>query len=525
MPTRQLVQEGRKSQKTNHNKLMKRQTITFLLTLLMSMVGTKALAHDIAVVNSDGVTIYYDYNYNGIRGLEVTYCYKDNSHYDDSGNWVEDYEERPYSGKVAIPSTVMYYGTTYTVTSIGDDAFRGCSGLTSVVIPASVTSIGYDAFGGCSGLTSIAIPSSVTTIGDYAFYNCGGLKSVTIPSGVTSIGYGAFGYDEYEPDYERLASVTVKMETPAVIYYDTFPDRTSETLYVPKGCKAAYETADYWKEFKEIIEVSISNIDFADTKVKAICVSNWDTDGDGELNEFEAAQVWNLNSGIFSNNKSITSFDELQYFTGLHSIGYSAFSNCSGLKSVTIPSGVTSIDDSAFKGCSGLKEVNYNATNCTKMGSSYSLVFEGCSSFTTLRIGENVQTIPNNAFNGCSSLTSVNIGNAVTSIGSSAFLNCTALASIKVSEGNKKYDSREGCNAIIDTENNVILLGCAATVIPSSVTTICGFQKCTTLKSIVIPNNVTKIAREAFMGCTGLTNIVIPESVTSIAWDSFRSCI
>ena len=97
-----------------------------------------------------------------------------------------------YSGAVSIPETVSYTGKTYTVTSIGNEAFWGCSELTSVNIPGSVTNIGDWAFGFCSGLTSVNIPCSVTNIGDSAFAFCSGLTSIYIPNSVTSIGEGAF---------------------------------------------------------------------------------------------------------------------------------------------------------------------------------------------------------------------------------------------------------------------------------------------------------------------------------------------
>ena len=122
---------------------MKHKVLTILLSLLMSMVGAKNFAHDIEATNADGVTIYYNRTYNGDWELEVT---NNGVGYDEYGNWVVD---NSYSGNVAIPSTIAYYGDTYTVTSIGEYAFAGCSDLTSV-----------------------RIPSSVTSMGNYAFYNC-----------------------------------------------------------------------------------------------------------------------------------------------------------------------------------------------------------------------------------------------------------------------------------------------------------------------------------------------------------------
>ena len=129
----------------------------------------------------------YDAKINGIcynfSGDEATVTYTD----------FRDYPYSDYKGAVVIPSSVTYNGKTYTVTSIGRQAFESCGGLTSITIPNSVTSIGEIAFSGCSSLTSVNIPNSVTSIGYLAFAYCRGLTSITIPERMTSIGDGAFG--------------------------------------------------------------------------------------------------------------------------------------------------------------------------------------------------------------------------------------------------------------------------------------------------------------------------------------------
>ena len=141
------------------------------------------------------------------------------------------------------------------VTSIGKNAFHSYSSLTSVTIGNSVTSIGEYAFYICSSLTSITIPNSVTSIGGSAFQSCSGLTSVTIPNSVTSIGDWAF----YK--CSKLTSVTALNPTPVAITEYVFTNRTNATLYVPKGSKSAYQAADYWKGFKEIVEIEVTGID------------------------------------------------------------------------------------------------------------------------------------------------------------------------------------------------------------------------------------------------------------------------
>ena len=156
-------------------------------------------------------------------------------------------------------------------------------------------------------------------------------------------------------------------------------------------------------------------------------------------------------------------------------IGQDAFSDCSGLTSVTIPNGVTSIADRTFSDCSGL---------------------------TSITIPNSVTRIGYLAFYGCSGLISITIPNSVTSIGSYAFDGCSGLTSVIVESGNTVYDSRDNCNAIIETATNTIIQGCMNTS---------------------ILNSVTSIGHSAFRGCSGLTSVTIPNSVTEIGGSAFSS--
>ena len=204
------------------------------------------------------------------------------------------------------------------------------------------------------------------------------------------------------------------------------------------------------------------------------------------------------------------------------SIGSYAFHGCTGLTSVTIPNSVTSIGNDAFSSCSGLTFVTISES-VTSIGS---YAFSYCKGLTSVTIPNSVTSIGTVAFNNCSGLTSVTIGNSVTNIGEDAFTCCSSLNSIKVASGNTKYDSRENCNAIIETASNTLITGCKNTEIPRSVTSIgkYAFYGCTDLISVTIPESVTKIGDWTFRFCSGLKKVIIPNSVTSIGGWTFSDC-
>ena len=466
------------------------------------MLPLIAGAHDIEVQNSDGKMIFYKI-INDDTELEVTF----------RGYTYEKYKNE-YTGDVVIPEVVIYMNKTRRVTSIGDYAFCGCPGLTSITIPNSVTNIGTGAFGNCNftsvtipnsvttigsgafsscySLTSIAIPNSVTNIGREVFYYCTSLTSVTIPNSVTSIGSFAFSY------CNKLASVTIPSSVSSIGERAFYGCSSLTSITIPNGVTSiAYMT---FHGCSSLTSVTIPN------------------------------SVTSIGEGAFRN---CTSLSLILLSEGLSSLEKSAFEGCTSLRSIVIPGSIISIGESAFSGCTSLtnlsiedgqNELLFNV-NIPKSYTTNPQWFQNCP-LDSLYIGRNIeysfiatdnnQTYTYSPFRKKESLRKVVFNNNVTVIPNAFFSSCSNLISVETPE-------------TMDSIGNGCFYECeklSSFVIPYGIRTIgySTFKGCKSLETINIPETVTHIKDNAFDGCEGLQNIEIPSSVMNIEARAFGSC-
>ena len=394
--------------------------------------------------------------------------------------------------EVVVPATVTQNSQTYTVTSIYSYTFSNCNELISVTMPSTITKIDYYAFSGCKRLESVSLSSGLKEIGFYAFRECSNLKNVSLPSGLEKIDFYAF---------ESCTSL--------------------QEVVIPASL------------------IDISHSVFAGCKNLSHVVIE-----EGNLKE--------LGSSTF---EGCSDLKNVTLPLGLETIGSNAFQNCTSLEKIVIPASVTNIFSGVFAGCKNLSSIvvdeensvydsrnNCNAIIVTEkneliQGCQSTVIpsgvssigqnaFMGIDNLKTIQIPNTVQTLQNNCFRDCKGLTSINIPSSVKELNNWCFYGCSALVSITVDNANTVFDSRNNCNAIIETAKNELIKGCNNTKIPDGIVAIssCAFEGCTELTSIVLPNGLVEIGSSAFKDCANLETISFPSTLSTIESSAFYGC-
>ena len=428
----------------------------------------------------------------------------------------------------------------YSVTSIGDHAFYGCSSLTSVDIPNAVTSIGSAAFRNCSNLTSVEIGNSVTSIGNSAFQDCSSLTAVDIPNSVTSIGgyafSGCFG----------LTSVKIGNSVRTIGGHAFSGCSGLTTVTLPEAIRGIDAFA-----FSGCS--GLTSIAFPQP-IYAITIGFYAFSGCSGLTSIEIPySVQTIENKAFENCTGLKIICSNSY-----KIGEKAFSGCTNLTSITLGEKTSSINSDAFSGCNNIQrfvcsdqlyqnspaQIPKDAT-ILKYNKSESLYVDGTilsSDKLTLRyapwidgnysIPNTISTIGNNAFVGCSRMTSVDIPNSVTSIGDAVFSGCSSLTAVDIpgsvrSIGRSAFKNCTGLTAV-EIGNSVTSIGNSAFLdCPNLETVYFNATNCTncgnssypafpsTLKNVTIGSNVKKISDIAFNNCTELVRVAYPNTVTN----------
>lgn len=450
----------------------------------------------------------------------------------------DSYKKEKYEGDVVVLPYVEEGWEKYAVTAIGEEAFRMCEKLESVTMPDSIARIEKGAFEYCSRLTMLRLPENIEYIGVPAFGFCGKIASIHIPD------------KEFEVDRHAFHGCKMPIWNAVRRHIHLVKRCINGITYDLKTTTRLAYVAAKGKKYRGRVVVP-GYVTYKGEEYRVVAV------GDGAF--YECADL-----------------TELIIEDGVEHIGGCALWYCTGLRVLKIPKSVKSIDKYAFEHCPQLEVIEvddrnpcydsrgncnaliHSASNTLMLGGCNTCIpdgvevigrhaFYGCERLTTIRIPNSVRTIGEEAF-WDSGLTSVYIPNGVEEIGDYAFYYCDHLIDIRfpktvtdflsamgnnaalrrlvVEDGHPIYDSRDNCNAIIETATDTLVVGCAGTSIPDSVREIgkYAFCDCHALTAITIPRNVQAIGERAFMWCTALCRVEIENEDIVIAQDAFEYC-
>ncbi len=445
--------------------------------------------------------------------------------------------DNTYSGTVTIPEKVTYNGKTYYVTSIGEYAFIGCTGLKGVNFASTrTTTIGNYAFQGCNGITSFVIPPHITSIGNGVFNGCLGMTGLVIEESETTLSLGA-GIIKSNSD----------------VGSGLFRDCPLYSVFIGRPLSYSTNKSYGYSPFTwnpTLVKVHFGNpITYIHDYLFAGCSSL------KTLVYNSQCKPTTIGKYAFWGCSALTE-EDISYPESVTTIGEAAFNKCTSLSSYTIPNHVTKVGDYAFAGCTRLANIIIKPS-VTSIGN---YAFNGCTALTSVTIEESETTLSlgwnlNNEtadlgkglFYDCplysvfigrplsystynyrgyspfannNSLVKVQFGNPITRIYNYLFAGCSSLKTLVYNSQCKpttigKY-AFWGCTAL--TESDIRY--------PESVTTIDegAFKNCTSITSYTIPNHVTTVGSYAFQNCSRLSNLVIKPSVTSIGNYAFNGC-
>jgi surface protein len=554
--------------------------------------------------NNTVLTFYYDKKKEERNGMSITNSYVDSSPYGTATTAAFDASFAGYRPT----STAYWFVSCKSLTSITglenlktdnvtdmNSMFWGCSGLTSLDLSgfntqnvtnmslmfddcSSMTTLNLSAFNtqnvtdmggmfeGCSSLTSLDLSVFNTPNVKYMnhmFNNCSCLTAIYAGSGWSTAAV--------TESYNMFYNCTSLVGGMGTAYDSTHVDKTYAHI------DGGIDNPGYFTNIADTAAVVDEIIQFADANVKAICVENWDTNGDGELSKSEAAAVTSLNK-VFYRNEDITSFDEFQYFTGVKEIGEGEFWDCSRLRSIILPSTLESINREAFYYC-GLPEITIpasvtsihyaglyqcfrniyvdpgNPNYCSVDGVLYSkdltkilcypvrrndesytihssvTVIGGCSFYgcylKRIEIPSGVTRLEQGAFRYCYNLVSLDIPEGIEIIEDENYQYCDSLQSVSVpaSVTSIAYDVFSGCPMLQEINvdpNNQEYASVNGIFYNKALTTLKVFPPAKPETSFEIPEGVTEIGTFAFYECKNLTAISIPQTVNTIGYASFE---